>query len=78
MAEIQTATGAIPVVKTCLDIRDRMGAIMVRFGFNRMTYRVTPGLYAVGSPDQNSPVLVSANYKLSFDVLRKELGGINA
>jgi hypothetical protein len=32
-------------------------------------------LYAVGSPDDDSPVLVTANYKLTFDVLRQELGG---
>lgn len=42
-----------------------------------MNYRVTPGLYAVGQPDSQSPVLVSANYKLSFDALRKELSGLN-
>ncbi len=78
MAEVQTTTGAVPVVKTNLEIRDRLGAVMVRLGFHRQTYRVTPGLYAAGSPDQSSPVLASANYKLSFDALRKELGGINA
>ena len=38
---------------------------------------VEPGLYAVGEPTEDSPVLVSANYKMSFDVLRKELGGKN-
>ncbi|MBS0012680.1 MAG: hypothetical protein KFF46_01820 [Desulfobacterales bacterium] len=35
-----------------------------------MTYTVDPGLYAMGAPDENSPVLVTANYKLSFDRLR--------
>jgi hypothetical protein len=33
-------------------------------------------LYCVGEPDKNSPVLVTANYKLTFDSLRKELTGI--
>jgi hypothetical protein len=42
-----------------------------------MNYRVQPGLYAVGDPDCFSPVLVSANYKLTFDSLRKELTGVN-
>ncbi len=32
----------------------------------------------MGSPDSKSPVLVTANYKLSFDALRKELTDINA
>ncbi|HNW57571.1 MAG TPA: mercury methylation corrinoid protein HgcA, partial [Bacteroidales bacterium] len=52
-------------------------AVMVRWGFNRDNYRVSPGLYAVGNPDQSSDVFVTANYKLSFDTLRKSLSGIN-
>lgn len=43
-----------------------------------MRYRVDPGLYAVGHPDENSPILVSANYKLSFDILRSSLDGLDA
>ncbi len=38
---------------------------------------VKPGLYAVGVPTMESPVFVSANYKLSFDHLRRELAGID-
>ena len=36
-------------------------------------YRVKPGLYAVGEPDAAAPVLVTANYKLSFDAVRSRL-----
>jgi len=43
-----------------------------------MNYKVEPGLYSLGSPDENSPVLVTANYKLTFDSLRKELSGLDA
>lgn len=43
-----------------------------------MNYTVAPGLYAVGSPGRDSEVLVSANYRLSFDLLRRELKGIDA
>jgi hypothetical protein len=43
-----------------------------------MRYKVEPGLYSLGSPGPTSPVLVSANYKLSFDVLRGDLAGIDA
>jgi hypothetical protein len=32
----------------------------------------------VGKPDARSPVLVTANYRLSFDTLRRELSGIDA
>lgn len=58
--------------------RDIFGAWKARWGINRMNYKVDPGLYSVGKPDSNSPVLVSSNYKLSFDSLRKELTGLNA
>jgi hypothetical protein len=43
-----------------------------------MRYTVRPGLYAVGTPGAESPVLVTANYKLSFDSVRRELTGIDA
>lgn len=57
---------------------DRLGGWKARLGAGRMKYFVEPGLYAVGNPDFDSVVLVSANYKLSFDSLRKELGGLDA
>jgi hypothetical protein len=40
-----------------------------------MRYSVPPGLYALGRAGPDSPVFVSANYRLSFDHLRRELGG---
>jgi acetyl-CoA decarbonylase/synthase complex subunit gamma len=43
-----------------------------------MSYRVEPGLYAVGDPGPGSPVLVTASYKLSFDILRREAGALDA
>jgi hypothetical protein len=43
-----------------------------------MHYLLSPGLYAAGAPGPDSPVLVSANYKMSFDRLRRELEGIDA
>jgi acetyl-CoA decarbonylase/synthase complex subunit gamma len=43
-----------------------------------MDYLVEPGLYALGCPDRDSPVLVTANYKMSFDRLRSRLGGRSA
>lgn len=55
-----------------------LGSFLVRCGIKRGNYAIEPGLYCVGKPDDKSPVLVSANYKLSFDHLRKELEGINA
>jgi hypothetical protein len=43
-----------------------------------MGHTVEPGLYAVNGPDREAPVLVSANYKLSFDHLRRNLAGTAA
>ena len=68
----------VPRVSTNLSIGDRFGGWRVRWGIGRKHYRVDPGLYRVGRPGQDSPVLVTANYKLSFDSLRSELRGIDA
>jgi hypothetical protein len=57
---------------------DYQGMIKSRIGAFRMNYTVAPGLYAMGDPTKDSDVFVSANYKLSFDVLRRELKGLNA
>ncbi len=59
-------------------LSDSLGAIRCRLGSFRMGYRVAPGLYAMGEPGHKSDVLVSANYKLSFDMLRRELKGLSA
>ena len=61
-----------------LTVSDILGTWKARWGINRMNYKVEPGLYRIGKPDSNSPVLVSANYKMSFDMLRKELKEIDA
>ena len=58
---------------------DYSGSIKCRISNSfRMKYRIKPGLYAVGEPDANSEVFASANYKLSFDILRKALSGLSA
>lgn len=75
---VQTPVGAVPRVATTLSGRDRLGTLTVRSGFNRNNYKVAPGLYAVGRPHGRAPVLVSANYKLSFDHLRGSLAGVDA
>lgn len=43
-----------------------------------MSYLVPPGLYALGSPGPGDPVLVTANYKMSYDLVRSALAGRNA
>lgn len=75
---ITTPIGEVAVVKTVLNYKDKLGSFRVRLGIKRDDYRLQPGLYAAGSPNDKSPVLVSANYKLSFDALRCELKDVNA
>ncbi len=75
--QIETAVGPVYRIATILDYRDLLGSFKARWGVGRMGYTVPPGLYAAGNPGQRSPVLVSANYKLSFDSLRRELSGLD-
>ncbi len=70
-----------PVVQTISSdwsLEDHLGQFRCRVSSYRNSYIVQPGLYAVGTPDNGSDVFVSANYKLSFDILRRSLKGINA
>lgn len=74
---LEGASGIIPRVASTLMWRDRWGSIKARWGIGRMDFSVDPGLYALGSPDGDSPVFVTANYKMSFDCLREALPGRN-
>jgi hypothetical protein len=75
IGSVETPAGIIPVVATKLSRADRRGAILARLSINRMGYSIRPGLFAVGKPAPWSPVFVTANYKLSFDHLRRALDG---
>ncbi len=75
---LTTPAGIVYQVSTEWTGKDHWEQIKVRTTSFRMNYSVEPGLYAVGEPDENSDVFVSANYKLSFDILRRELKGMNA
>jgi acetyl-CoA decarbonylase/synthase complex subunit gamma len=73
VGSIQTLIGPVPQVSSFLKWTDRLGMFKVRWGIGRMHYTVDPGLYALGEPNEKSPVLVTANYKMSFDKLREVL-----
>ncbi len=72
---VSTSTGEVPRLNSSWDARDWFGAVLVRTGFMRMDYAVPTGLYAIGAPDEDSPVFVTSNYKSSLDYLRRDLGG---
>ncbi|MHC4626689.1 MAG: mercury methylation corrinoid protein HgcA [Planctomycetota bacterium] len=65
----------VPRVASELGRADRFGDFKVRLAFGRMRYTVEPGIYAIGEPTAESPVFVSANYRLSFNRLRSGLAG---
>ena len=77
IGRVSILDSVIPVISTQINFKDFLGAVMVRWGINRGNYRVNPGLYAIGTPGTESDVFVTANYKLSFDALRKNLDGMN-
>jgi len=78
---ISTCCGASPeIVQTDsrITLANRWDHFLARWGYRRGDHRVEPGLYALGQPTPESPVLVTANYTLSFDALRGNLGGRDA
>lgn len=61
-----------------LSFGDKIGALQVRSGIHRNSYSVSPGLYAIGKPDSRSDVFVTSNYKLTFDIVRNKMEGMDA
>lgn len=77
IGSLQTLAGPVPRVSSFLAWMDRLGTFKARWDVGRMHYSIEPGLYALGEPGHRSPVLVTANYKMSFDRLREALPGRN-
>ena len=75
---MDTTAGPVPRVRTHMLASDRLGTALARLGAIRSHYKVVPGLYCVGNPSPDSPVLVTANYKLTFDAVRRELASVDA
>lgn len=62
---------------TKIHVRDTFMNIGIRLGFNRFDYKVPPGLYCIGTPTEDDDVIVTCNYKLTVDIVRKELESMN-
>ena len=73
-----TASAAARRVGHGLTLADKLGMARMRLGIGRASYRVEPGLYALGEPDATAPVLVTGNYKFTFDVVRSAASGVDA
>lgn len=75
---VDTPAGPVPRVHSRIGGHDLIGRWKVRWGIGRDRYRIAPGLYALGAPDGNAPVLVTASYKMTFDVVRRDAAGLSA
>jgi len=76
--QISTTVGKVLQISTIWTNKDIFETIQVRWSIKRMNYKVKQGLYAIGTPDENSDIFVTANYKLSFDHVRRALHNYNA
>jgi acetyl-CoA decarbonylase/synthase complex subunit gamma len=65
------------MVTSALTIGDRFDAWKLRWGRGRMSAIVPPGLYALGTPGRDDEVVVTANYTMSYDMVRRALAGRN-
>lgn len=64
-------------IDTRMQMIDYWHELRARLSIKRDVLAISPGIYAIGDPNQQSPVLVTANYKLTFDKLRIELTGLD-
>ncbi len=78
MGTVPSPAGAVPKITSQWSAADRWGMVKSRTGAYRMWYSVPPGLYAIGEPGKDADIFVTANYKLSFDNLRRALAGMSS
>ena len=77
MVELPSSHENIQLTSNRLRMAEYWDHFLARWAINRNDHLVEPGLYAMGKPNSDAPVFVTANYTLSFDALRSELGGID-
>ncbi|HUU56644.1 MAG TPA: corrinoid protein-associated methyltransferase CpaM [bacterium] len=65
-------------VSTALTLGDRLADAAAYLSLYMTFLRVEPGLYRVGSPGPASPLFVTANFTLTFNLVRRALRGLDA
>ena len=70
---VDTPEGEVPCISSRFSWSDRLSWWRVRWGIGRMGMAVRPGLYALNRPTAESEVIVTANYKMSVDHVRRSL-----
>ena len=68
----------VPRLSSALTWRDTLKRWALRWGVGRASSMVEPGLYAIGEPQASSPVIVTCNYRMTIDLVRRDLGGVDA
>ena len=74
---VEIVDAAVPRLSTTLSWRDTVKRWSLRWGIGRGTSRVEPGLYRIGEPGPSSAVLVTCNYRMTVDIVRRELAGVD-
>jgi hypothetical protein len=79
MTPIQlTPAEELPQLSTTLTWSDTVKRWSLRWGIGRNDSIVEPGLYRIGSPSPDSPVIVTCNYRMTVDLVRGDLAGVDA
>ncbi len=78
MSSDRITAEAVPQLSTTLTWRDTLTRWGFRWGIGRMNARFEPGLYRIGEPTPASPVLVTCNYRMTVDIVRRDLAGTDA
>ena len=68
----------VPQLSSQLTWRDTLKRWSLRWGVGRENSAVTPGLYRIGLPKPASPVVVTCNYRMTVDLVRRDLEGADA
>ena len=76
-AETRAAEPNAPMLSSTLTWRDTLKRWSLRWGIGRGTSAVVPGLYRVGEPTPASPVVVTCNYRMTVDIVRRDLAGVD-
>ncbi len=68
----------VTAVSTTLTLGGRLADAAAYLALYMTFLRVEPGLYRVGEPGPAAPLLVTANFTLTFNLVRRALRGMNA
>ena len=74
---IDAMPAGVPALSTTLSWHDTLKRWSLRWGVGRGSSIVAPGLYRIGDPSPSSAVLVTCNYRMTVDLVRRDLAGNN-